>query len=98
LRRGIPFGKPSSSTPQEPVEDEEERGLLFLAYMTSIDRQFEGLSTGWDSRRTRVAGVDTDALLGGSDPKGSRWITPTGGGNYFAPSMSAMEQLSERHE
>jgi deferrochelatase/peroxidase EfeB len=30
LRRGIPFGLPSSSTPQAPVDDKKPRGLLFL--------------------------------------------------------------------
>jgi Dyp-type peroxidase family len=93
LRRGILFGEPSNSTPQEPAKDKEERGLLFLAYMTSIDRQFEGVSTGWASQETRVDGVDTDALLGGPRLDGPRWISLTGGGNYFAPSISAMEQL-----
>lgn len=39
LRRGIPFG--------EPVPALEERGLLFLAYQTSIDRQFEFITTNW---------------------------------------------------
>ena len=37
LRRGIPFGVKSDSTPEAPVEDEDDRGLLFLAYMTSVE-------------------------------------------------------------
>lgn len=41
LRRGIPFG------PLHSVEPEKERGLLFLAYMTSVDNQFRLLNSQW---------------------------------------------------
>ena len=46
LRRGIPYGEPSLSSPTAPVPDTEDaayRGLLFLAYQTSIENQFEFL-------------------------------------------------------
>jgi len=96
VRRGIPFGKPSKSTPQTPVKDDESRGLLFLAYMTSIDRQFNRVSAGWSSvQQASVEGVDTDMLLAGTGSDGTPWITLSGGGNYFAPSISAVQQLAE---
>jgi|SRR5215831_259544 len=41
LRRGIPFGTQSGSTPEAPVADYIDRGLMFVAYQTSIERQFE---------------------------------------------------------
>src|SRR5919198_5610451 len=41
LRRGIPFGPSSRSTPAVPVADDADRGLLFMDYMTSIIDQFE---------------------------------------------------------
>jgi Dyp-type peroxidase family len=41
LRRGIPYGPASRSTPLDPVDDGIDRGLLFMAYMTSITNQFE---------------------------------------------------------
>jgi len=41
LRRGIPYGEVSRSTPRDPVKDDADRGLHFLAYQTSIERQFE---------------------------------------------------------
>jgi Dyp-type peroxidase family len=49
LRRGIPFGEASNSTFQNPVSDDPEngRGLLFLAYQTSIERQFEFVTQNW---------------------------------------------------
>ena len=90
LRRGIPFGPLSPSTLGKPIEDSEPRGLLFVAYMTNIARQFDGVNDGWtDSGNAKVGGVRNDDLLKRS------WITLTGGGNYFAPSLSALrEQLS----
>src|SRR5262249_24395355 len=41
LRRGIPYGEPSLSSPTMPLPDTIDRGLLFLAYQTSIENQFE---------------------------------------------------------
>jgi Dyp-type peroxidase family len=45
LRRGIPYGPPYPMDP--PACDAEERGLLFLAYQTSIVRQFEHIQSVW---------------------------------------------------
>ena len=91
LRRGIPFGPQSTSTPQDPGDDDGvERGLLFLAYMTSIVDQFEFVMRSWANRadfHRNDAGAD--ALLDQS--KG--WIVPTGGGYYFAPSKSALREV-----
>ena len=41
MRRGIPFGPLHSKAP------DEKRGLLFLAYMTSVEKQFNLLTTQW---------------------------------------------------
>jgi Dyp-type peroxidase family len=88
LRRGIPFGDPSSSTPNAPRDDGEERGLLFLAYMTSIVRQFAFVTDQWiENADFPARDVGTDALLGRQD-----WIVSTGGGNYFTPSVSALRE------
>jgi Dyp-type peroxidase family len=93
LRRGVPFGDPSASTPSEPRDDGEERGLLFLAYMTSIERQFEFVTNQWiENADFPAEQVGTDALLGRHD-----WIIPTGGGNYFAPSVCALRQVLSGH-
>jgi Dyp-type peroxidase family len=46
LRRGIPYGPPLTfGSTEDPTGD--ERGLLFLSYMTSIRDQFEFLSASW---------------------------------------------------
>ncbi|HVH02899.1 MAG TPA: hypothetical protein VM891_08155, partial [Amaricoccus sp.] len=72
---------------QPALDDGEERGLLFLAYMTSIGRQFDFVRDQWVRKAdlpVRQAG--TDALLDRPD-----WIVPMGGGAYFTPSVSALE-------
>jgi Dyp-type peroxidase family len=92
VRRGISFGTELISTPDEPGDDDEsERGLLFLAYMTSIVDQFEFVMKSWVNRDDfRKPRVGTDALVGRPD---RRWIVPTGGGYYFAPSVSALKEV-----
>jgi Dyp-type peroxidase family len=62
LRRGIPFGPSSQSTPEVPADDGVDRGLLFMAYMTSIVGQFEFVTKRW------VNAPDFSALNAGLDP------------------------------
>src|SRR5207247_6049453 len=47
LRRGLPYGPVSPSTPDTPIGDEVDRGLQFLAYQTSIVNQFEFVIKNW---------------------------------------------------
>lgn len=71
LRRGIPFGKPLP--PGAAADDGVDRGLLFLAYMTSIEQQFELLVSDWMNRGDRPSpqGSGFDLLVGqnGSKPR-----------------------------
>jgi Dyp-type peroxidase family len=62
LRRGIPFGPSSQSTPAVPVDDGIDRGLLFMAYMTSIVDQFEYVTKRF------VNAADFKAPHAGVDP------------------------------
>jgi Dyp-type peroxidase family len=62
LRRGIPFGPSSRSTPAVPIDDGIDRGLLFMAYMTSIVDQFEYVTKRF------VNAVDFKAARAGIDP------------------------------
>ncbi len=74
LRRGIPFGSPFSA---ETAAD--ERGLLFLAFMTSIDGQFMILNSDWmnnDSAPEAVSGHDL--LVGQSNSLTGRTATIPG--------------------
>jgi Dyp-type peroxidase family len=89
LRRGICFGESSASTPDAPIKDAIERGLLFLAYMTSIVGQFEFITKEWiNSKDFPHKRAGADALLG---QPGRTWVVPTGGGYYFAPSVFALK-------
>jgi Dyp-type peroxidase family len=119
LRRGIPFGPASPSTPDVPVQDDLDRGLLFLAYQTSIVNQFEFVTKRWvNNPNASKAGAGHDPIIGQNDSrtrvrrftvtfmdaKGTQhskmlntrtdWVIPTGGGYFFAPSISALESLS----
>jgi Dyp-type peroxidase family len=47
MRRGIPWGPVSPSQPTNPVQDNVDRGLVFLAYQTSIENQFEFMTKLW---------------------------------------------------
>jgi Dyp-type peroxidase family len=57
LRRGIPYGPPGT--------DGQDRGLLFLSYQTSIERQFEFVRERWlDDDGLRAPGEGIDLIAG----------------------------------
>jgi len=74
LRRGIPFGVQSASTFASPVDDGVDRGLLFLAYQTSIVDQFEFVTRNWvNNPAFKQGGVGFDPIIGQSgDPSRRR--------------------------
>ncbi len=70
LRRGIPFGTPFDPT---VIPDDGNRGLLFLAYQTSIVDQFEFVIKNWvNNPDFKDPGSGHDPILGQSNQKGSR--------------------------
>jgi Dyp-type peroxidase family len=75
LRRGIPYGGQSASTPTSPVDDAVDRGLLFLAYQVSIVEQFEFVTANWvNNKNFKENYVGFDPILGqnNSDPNRRR--------------------------
>ena len=52
IRRGIPFGPAMPSLPAGSLPNTEERGLIFVAYMASIEEQFEFLTRLWFGDRS----------------------------------------------
>jgi deferrochelatase/peroxidase EfeB len=104
LRRGIPFG------PTLDIEPTAERGLLFLAYQSSIQNAFEFINGHWMNSHNRP-GLGDDILIGRPfdsrtmqivgptgavtvSTNGQQWIRPTGGAYLFAPSKSGLGRLA----
>jgi len=64
LRRGIPYGGPSLSSPTAPFPDTVDRGLLFLAYQTSIENQFEFLQRQANNPDFKEKRAGYDPIIG----------------------------------
>ncbi len=109
LRRGITWG--ARYEEGEPAEA-ADRGLLFMCWQTSIERQFELLNSKWMNRPRAPEGTAGHDLLVGQAPtrrctfrgSGGRtepvqteqaWVVPTGGGYFFAPSLSTLRTFAE---
>jgi Dyp-type peroxidase family len=75
IRRGIPYGPPLPHGVVEP--DGAPRGLLFVCYIASISRQFEGVQVQWleDGNIFRL-GRDKDFLLRGGGSGTGKMTVP----------------------
>ena len=70
LRRGIPYGPP---LPEGASEDHIDRGLIFVAYQTSIVNQFEFVTENWiNNPDFAKAGSGVDPIIGAPDASGKR--------------------------
>jgi len=109
LRRGIPYGKTYEEAP------EQERGLLFVSYQTSIEDQFEFLQKSWANSKKNppgsenlIEGSGEDPIIGQNSSKDrnrtfeldkktltltQEFVTLTGGGYFFQPSISAINHI-----
>lgn len=64
LRRGIPFGQLFDRKHPKAPENAKERGLLFLSYQRSIERQFGSLNRRWMNNRDAPHAGGFDLLVG----------------------------------
>jgi Dyp-type peroxidase family len=90
LRRGIPYGPPLQGT----NDDGADRGLLFLAYMTSVERQFQTINRLWMNNPSapEVGEAGHDMLVGQAMSGGSRFMTLRDSGGVVRVRVTADEQ------
>jgi Dyp-type peroxidase family len=79
LRRGIPFGDPYNAELDRQGRDNGERGLMFVAYQASIERQFEFVT------RHIVNNPAFRVTVGGLDPGYNPGYDPIIGQNGTTP-------------
>lgn len=73
MRRGIPYG------PRFEDDEEAERGLVFVAFMASIERQYEYVQRLWVNRSDFPRrGAGRDAVIGRVDPGEERYRDKNG--------------------
>jgi Dyp-type peroxidase family len=76
MRRGLPYG--TYALPGQPVNDSDERGVIFIALNASIFRQFEFVQQQWIQYGNDAhQGTDKDLLLGNHDGTGRFMIQGT---------------------
>jgi Dyp-type peroxidase family len=108
LRRGLPFGPPPANPAQG--DDGIERGLHLLCYQASIVDQFEFLQQRWANSTGGPLSGGHDMIIGQTPDRRrsidlpslpvvtapAQWVTPTGGGYFFAPSLTALRDVLAR--
>jgi Dyp-type peroxidase family len=108
LRRGMPYGPP---LPEGVGDDGHERGLIFVAFVADLVRQFEFVQASWCNDGNAFGlGADCDGVLGGDAGSGKmtvqgdppwfvsplgRFVTTTAGAYLYTPGMRALRTLAE---
>ncbi len=111
IRRGIPYGESfrDGAPTRSPAGADADRGLLFLGYQSSLERQFEFVMSQWfnkpdhpergdghDPIISQATRTKSFTLPGGHPAHLTiqRFIVTTGGAYLFQPSISALRRLS----
>jgi Dyp-type peroxidase family len=97
LRRGIPYG---DALPGIVRRDDPDRGLLFLAYMTSITDQFEFVVSRWvnDPHAPSGGGSGQDVLIGQPAAGRTMSVTLPGGKSWpFLPPAAFVEPIAGQY-
>lgn len=72
IRRGVPFGLPFDPAGGSGHDAHSERGLVFVAYMSSIEEKFEFLMRVWvNNPDFPVPGAGPDPIIGDAQPRPS---------------------------
>ena len=113
LRRGIPYGPPLLTTDDDGLlrDDNEDRGLFFLAYQVDVAGQYERVQRWLNDPHLPVPDAGQDPIAGqGNDSTGvvlrssnapsapfdmQHYVSMTGGGYFFTPSLSAVRFLAD---
>ncbi|HKH76545.1 MAG TPA: Dyp-type peroxidase [Rubrobacteraceae bacterium] len=106
IRRGMPYGPP----PVDPLfPDSVDRGLMFVCYQASIERQFEVVQGWLNDGDAFGLGDEKDFLVAGEEPggymtiqgeptnylrRGAQLVTLKGGGYFFTPSIPALREIA----
>ena len=112
LRRGITYG-PDFQADEAPYPGsggppaDQDRGLVFVSYQSSLERQFEFIQAHWANRdefprpgdgRDPIISQDVAAPNFSIPPTHhltlARWVVTTGGEYFFSPSVDALRILS----
>lgn len=111
LRRGITYGEPyedgaAAGTSQAA---EADRGLLFLCYQSSIERQFEFVQQAWANNSSfPLSGAGPDPIISqqssgqpfglpGHSPEQvtlANWVRTLGGDYFLQPSLDGLNHLA----
>ena len=111
IRRGIPYGDSfrEGAPARSPAGADTDRGLLFLGYQSSLERQFEFVMSQWfnkpdhpergdghDPIISQATKTKSFTLPGGHPGHLTMqpFIFTTGGAYLFQPSISALRRLS----
>ena len=81
-RRGIPYGLRTDGPNDEQIDNKPtgEVGLLFMAYQSNLENQFEFAQQKWvNNAGFRNAGTGIDPLIGQpKGPSGQKWVVDYG--------------------
>jgi Dyp-type peroxidase family len=108
LRRGMPYGPPLD---EGAADDGQDRGLIFVAYVADLVRQFEFVQAQWCNDGNAFGlGADCDGVLGSdagsgkmtvqSDPPWfvsplGRFVTTRAGAYLYTPGLRALRWLAD---
>ncbi|MDF0644545.1 MAG: Dyp-type peroxidase [Nitrospira sp.] len=86
IRRSLPYGRPI----QTKDDETEDRGLVFIALVSDIERQFEFVQRNWvnDGDPFRLDRTDRDPLLGNN--RDQRDVTPSHAPQTYSDILTRM--------